>query len=70
LNRAGVDAHGMLRFFEKLNKQNGGTIALLSTHPATEDRLAALEQAVRESGVKDAAPLPYDWNAVKAELAR
>jgi Zn-dependent protease with chaperone function len=70
LNRAGVDAHGMLRFFEKLNQQDGGSIALLSTHPATADRLAALEQAVRESGVKDAAPLPYDWNAVKAELAR
>lgn len=69
LKRAGIDARGMVRFFEKLKKQDGTTITLLSTHPATDDRLAALETLVREQ-TAPVTSLPYDWASIKAGLAK
>ncbi|MBI3775150.1 MAG: M48 family metallopeptidase [Gammaproteobacteria bacterium] len=68
LTKAHIDAHGMLRFFEKLQQQDGTTITLLSTHPATADRLAALKKAVSEQGAGSIQPLPYDWAAIKLEV--
>lgn len=70
LRKAHIDARGMLRFFEKLKAQDGVTISLLSTHPATTDRLAALEKLVQQQTVSDTTPLPYDWAAIKAEVAK
>ena len=68
LQKAHIDAHGMLSFFEKLQKQDGTTITLLSTHPATADRLAALKEAIKMQAPNQVQPLPYDWAAIKAEV--
>lgn len=70
LNKAHINAQGMLRFFEKLKAKDGATISLLSTHPATTDRLAALETLIQQQVVADALPLQYDWAAIKAEIAQ
>jgi predicted Zn-dependent protease len=58
---AGIDPRGMIEFFETLEKLEGEGVALtfLSTHPATGDRVRALEQAIAdasESAVAGAAP--------------
>ena len=68
LHQAHIDAHGMLRFFEKLQQKDGTTITLLSTHPATADRLAALKIAVDRQDTGGIQPLPYDWATIKAEI--
>jgi Zn-dependent protease with chaperone function len=68
LNKAHIDAHGMLRFFEKLQQKDGATITLLSTHPATTDRLDALKMAVNKQVPGEIQPLAYDWTTIKAEL--
>ena len=68
LHHAHIDAHGMLRFFEKLQQQDGTTVTLLSTHPATADRLAALKAALSTQAGGGVQPLPYDWAAIKAEV--
>jgi predicted Zn-dependent protease len=46
LQQAGINPEGMLSFFAKLGKeQTRGTVfRYLSTHPATKDRLAHLEE--------------------------
>lgn len=68
LHKARIDARGMLRFFEKLQQKDGATITLLSTHPATADRLAALKAAVDKQAPGAVQPLAYDWAMIKAEV--
>lgn len=62
---AGIDPQGMIRFFERLQKQEGAAVpALLSTHPATSERMERLRRAA--AAAKPASrPLPLDWAAVK-----
>jgi predicted Zn-dependent protease len=48
---AGYDPRGFVTFFEKLKKSEGSTPAILnylSDHPATEDRIAHINQYVAE----------------------
>lgn len=68
LKQAGIAPQGMVKFFEKLQQQEQGVAppALLSTHPASADRMRTLEKLIREQGAWPSAPLPYDWNAIKA----
>lgn len=67
LKQAGIAPQGMVSFFDKLRKQEGAAPpALLSTHPASEDRMQSLQAMLREQGTWPAAPLPYDWQVVKA----
>jgi Zn-dependent protease with chaperone function len=68
LRRAGIDGSGMLRFFEKLATRDGASIALISTHPAGADRLAALQQAIDAADHPEAVALPYDWDKVRGAL--
>lgn len=65
---ARIDPEGMVRFFEKLATQQGAAPpAILSTHPATEERLAELRREVASlSG--NWLPLAIDLTAVKAAL--
>jgi Zn-dependent protease with chaperone function len=66
LKRTGIAPQGMVSFFDKLRKQEGAAPpALLSTHPASEDRMQTLQAMIREQGSWPAQPLPYDWNVVK-----
>lgn len=59
---ARIDPTGMVRFFEKLaQEQSPAPPALLSTHPATEERLAELRREV--------AALTGDWRPLAVDLA-
>lgn len=46
LKQAGYAPSAMVAFMEKLLKKGGSIPAFLSTHPATSDRVNALEQAI------------------------
>lgn len=70
LRRAGIAPEGMASFFAKLARQEGRQVELLSSHPATEDRMQALRQAMAAQGAYAASPLPYDWRALQASLPR
>lgn len=66
LKRAGIAPLGMVSFFDKLGRQEGAAPpALLSTHPASRERMQTLQAMIAEQGKWPAQPLPYDWNAVK-----
>jgi len=71
---AGFDPRGLVTFFEKLKAQEGKTpqvMAFLSDHPATGDRIAHVEEYIKQhglqaSGGRDQAPLA----AAKAKLRK
>jgi predicted Zn-dependent protease len=52
LKKAGYAPIGMVTFMEKLLKQGGSTPTFLSTHPATSDRIKALEQKIDSQTAK------------------
>lgn len=68
LRQAGIAPQGMVTFFEKLSRQEKGTTppALLSTHPASEQRMEKLRSMIEEQGSWPSQALPYDWAAIKA----
>lgn len=68
LKKAGIAPQGMVRFFGKLAKQEQGAAppALLSSHPASDDRMKTLERMIQEQGQWTTQVLPYDWKAIKA----
>lgn len=67
LKQASIAPQGMVSFFDKLRKQEGATPpALLSTHPASENRMQTMQGMVREQGEWPAKPLAYDWSVIKA----
>lgn len=63
LLRADIDPKGMVTFFAKLAKDPSRVPALLSSHPASEDRLAAVKVAFPNDRVYR--PLPYDYPALR-----
>ncbi len=68
---AKIDPRGMASFFETLSKQQGGmpgAISLLSTHPDSAERAAAIRVQLQAAPVFP--PLPYDWDAIRASLAK
>ncbi len=68
LRRAGIPAEGMGAFFERLAAGGGPRVALLSTHPAGAERLAALRDALRKQGQYPSQPLPVDWARLRWTL--
>lgn len=46
LTRTGYAQSGMVSFMQKLLKKSSGTPSFLSTHPATSDRIKALQAAI------------------------
>ncbi len=65
LKKAGIAPSGMLSFFSRLAKQDGNPVPFLSTHPASAQRLHALQTAINRQGAWPANPLPYDWAAIR-----
>lgn len=65
LRAAGIDPRGLATFFERLSHDKTEPPAFLSTHPASSDRAARVRAWIGEF---QAPPLPYDWQAVQAEL--
>jgi len=68
LRRAGVAAHGMETFFAKMAERKNTTLHLLTRHPASEERLAALRAAIAKQPSEVITPLRIDWEQVKADL--
>ncbi len=69
LRKAGISPEGMPTFFAKLARQGEQGTALLSSHPASAERMQTLRQAIAARGGYPADRLPYDWPAFKAALA-
>ncbi|MEW6313533.1 MAG: M48 family metallopeptidase [Pseudomonadota bacterium] len=69
LVRAGIDPSGMLHFFEKMAKRDGAQVTLLSSHPASEDRFAAIQNALAGMDLRGVLPLPYDRAGMRAARA-
>jgi predicted Zn-dependent protease len=69
LARAGIPLGGMPSLFRQLQaeqeKRGGDGVALLSSHPATAERIEDLEQLARTLKC-DCRPLGIDWPAVQA----
>lgn len=72
LRQARIDPQGMLRIFDKLQKQSVGQRdpEILSTHPNIGARIETLKQKVKQGTWPKTALLPYDWPALKTELQR
>lgn len=73
LAEARVDPAGMLRFFETLEKAEAGAPAakvpaVLSTHPATKERIAWLREATATAGGGPLEPIAIDWRVVAGSL--
>jgi predicted Zn-dependent protease len=67
LVRAGISTAGMLDFFERLKQEKGLNIpALLSTHPATEERIAAIRSL--NASAPPGAPGACDFKALQDAL--
>ena len=71
LARAGIPLEGMATLFRRLQaeqeKRGGEGPALLSSHPATEERIADLEQLAKTLQC-DCRALGIDWPAVQAAV--
>lgn len=68
---AKIDPRGMASFFETLSKQQGdlpGALSLLSTHPDSAERAAAIKEKLQTA--PPFPPLAYDWSAIRASLAK
>jgi Zn-dependent protease with chaperone function len=68
LQRAGIPPQGMESFFRKLMQQEGATPpALLSSHPASEDRFEAIRKAIAQGGPWTTRSIGMDWEAVRRD---
>lgn len=67
LKQAGIAPQGMVTFFSKLASQESGVAppALLSTHPASENRMENLSSMIAAQGAWPSQTLPYDWPTIK-----
>lgn len=70
LVKAGIAPAGMRDFFRKMGEQEKLNLGWLSSHPASEDRFAALDRAIKAlpPAALAAKPLAYDYAAIKAAL--
>lgn len=68
---AGIAPAGMRDFFRKMGEKEKLNLGWLSSHPASEDRFAAIDAAIKALPPSAAAvPLPYDYAAIKAALPK
>lgn len=71
LVRADIAPDGMARFFRTMAREAPQMpIALLSSHPATDDRIDAIEAGISALPVRVYPPLAVDWPAVLDSVGR
>lgn len=77
LSAAGIDQGGMARFFRLLLKEEQQAVgalpashALLSTHPATEERIASLEKKAGRAQGAVVRPVDLDLEKLKAAVRK
>ncbi|MGH8516672.1 MAG: M48 family metallopeptidase [Panacagrimonas sp.] len=69
LRRAGLPAQGMVSFFQRLLREDEGSVPLLSSHPATQERINRLESAIAAARpAPPMAPITLDWAALQRGL--
>lgn len=68
LHRAGLPAQGMVTFFQRLLREDEGSVPLLSSHPATKERISRLELAIASRPAPRLAPISSDWKALQRGL--
>lgn len=68
LRQAGVPPGAMADFFRKLAAGAADAPAWLSTHPATTERIAAVEAAIAAAPCAECRPSTSDWAAVRESL--
>lgn len=68
LRRTGVSADGMLRFYERMSKDQQSLPTLLSTHPTGLERLTVLRTVIAGQGYYPSHPLAIDWTQIQQEL--
>lgn len=70
LVKANISPQGMPEFFAKLAKKEsvGADLSMLSTHPASQERMKRLQDDIRQLPARSYAPLRLDWEKVKAAL--
>lgn len=68
LHQANISPAGMIAFFERLAKDEGTPMALLSTHPMSAERAARLNREASSLPKTSPALFDVDWAAVKASL--
>lgn len=69
LRKAGIAPEGMAAFFRKLAADGDeGAPDWLSTHPSTQDRIAAIEAALKAQPCTECKPVAMDWAAVRESL--
>ena len=69
LEAAGIDPSGLLMFFEKILRREPEYqkhLELLSTHPATEDRMAAIEERISQIDLSKFEPFDFDFPAFES----
>jgi len=68
LARHGVPPAAMAEFFKNIQARIPDGPSFLSSHPATGDRIAAIEGAVAKTVCPTCAPSTVDWAAVRTSL--
>jgi predicted Zn-dependent protease len=70
LVKAGINPQGMRDFFRKMAAQDKLELGWLSSHPASSERFDRMdtELAKLPAASRNAAPLAYDYTAIKAAL--
>jgi predicted Zn-dependent protease len=72
LSAAGVDPAAMVRMFEALSESQAAVptaLSYLSTHPATEERIARLRREAKPPAEVRPIETPEPWSAIQARLA-
>ena len=69
---AGLRPEGMAAFFRKMAAQDKLDLGFLSTHPASEERFAAIDAAIKAlpAAARNAPALAIDYAAIKAALPK
>ena len=69
---AGIRPEGMRDFFAKMAAQSKLELGLLSSHPASEERMTEMDRMIKAllDTAQQAAPLAYDYAALKEDLAK
>ena len=68
LNRAGIDPGPFSRFFLVLARKEGKRLAILSTHPPSEERAASLDAFAKTLPAAKTTPIDVDWKALRKYL--
>ena len=70
LARAGYEPTAMISFMQKLTQQGGSTPTILSTHPATGDRILALQKQLNSVNNKQNQGLDEDYYQLQIRSLR